>query len=231
MRQFFLIVTLVTCHITGQSQIVKNVRYNYNTKEMVIIYDLQSSHDNIPCLVYVKYSSKVRKIDLKEVNGDVGNLVYPGKDKKITWNYTKELVHALYEGEVSLLVDAKPNVQVLGKVKRQGSIKLGIDTIYSKNKIYSFKLYRNDKEIYSFEDSKIEDSSIVLKIPKEIRARKNYQIRISGGEEVYFGNEFKIKPKVGMAWKVIPILAVPVYLIVSNYLDDNKDLPGPPDPN
>jgi hypothetical protein len=231
MKHIFLMQTFVLALcITGQSQTIKNVTYTQTVKEMVITYDLESTHDNIPYFVKVRYSSKTRKIDLKEIKGDVGNLVYAGKGKKIIWNYAKELVHAMYEGEVSLVVEAKPNMQVLRKVKRLGSINLGLDTIYSKDKTYAVKLYRKNIEVYAFEDSKIENSSLILRIPKEIKARKNYQVGIQDGQNAYFSNSFKIKPKIGMGWKIIPILAVPIYIAMKNYLEENEDLPGPPEP-
>ena len=235
-NNFLIILFNLAFIVCTKAQKVENVRVNANVtlpegKRIMIIYDLIAPHANIPCYVSVKYSTKTRKLDLKEVKGHVGKLVYPGKNRQIIWDFTEELVHSIGEGEATVVVEAWPQVQVLKKVKRKTNVFVGIDTIYTKGKIYSIKLFRHEKEVVTLADMEIKSNSFGVKLPKKVRARKDYQIGVGDGEKTYYSNTFKVKPIVGRFWKILPFLAIPIYLQLSKTLDDLKDLPGAPDPN
>lgn len=222
--------------VASQAQTVQNVRVNANAttaegKRIQITYDLKAKHGNIPCFVRVKYGTKVRNLILTEVKGDVGQLVYPGKNKQIYWDFVEELVHSVGEKETTIQVEAWPQVQVLKKVKRKANVVVGIDTIYKKGKAYQMKLYRHEKEVVSLDSMDIKSNSFSLKLPKKVRARQDYQIGIADGDKVFYSNAFKIKPVVGRFWKILPFLAVPIYIIGSQTLEDLQDLPGAPEPN
>ncbi len=232
----FLLPLLVLQISFSRAQTVSNVRINSNVtipegKRILIMFDLIADHANIPCFVRVTYGTKARTIQLAEVKGDVGNLVYPGKNKQIFWDFVEELVHSVNEGEATVKVEAWPHVQVLKKVKRKSDVIVGVDTIYKKGKEYQVKLYRHEKEVVGLANMEIKTNSFSLLLPKKVRARHDYQIGIDDGEKIYYSNKFKIKPVVGYFWKVLPFLAVPVYILTNKTLDDIKDLPGAPDPN
>jgi hypothetical protein len=80
-------------------------------------YDLIAPHKNIACRVFVRYITRSRQLNLQMVKGDVGADVLPGTGKVITWDYVKELVHTVGEGEVTMSVEATPMLQASGPVK------------------------------------------------------------------------------------------------------------------
>ncbi len=191
-------------------------------------YDLASDHSNVPCFVRVSYKMGERQFYLKQVTGDVGNMVYPGKKKLIVWDYKEELIHNTSTESVQITIEVFPNLSADRKVKRGKNIVVNMDDVYEKGKNYSVKLYRNEKEVKTLIDSLSLQHHFVTQIPRKSRVGKDYQIGIHGGENVLFTNAFKIKPRVGTFWKVLPIVAVPVYILAKKQLEEFKDLPGAP---
>src|SRR5688572_3243719 len=110
---------------TAAAQYATNISYlsgkdSLGISKYFIHYDLKAPYNTIPCWVSVKIiieddKKEERIFYLKDVKGDVGNLVYPGNKKSIEWDYVKELVH--FTGKISLEVDVIPSVHVPEKIK------------------------------------------------------------------------------------------------------------------
>jgi hypothetical protein len=216
-----------------QAQEAENVSFANTTDQkgfqsIQFSYDLAAEHPNIPCFVRVKFTMGTRQFYLKQVTGDVGNMVYPGKRKVIIWDYKEELIHNTSTETVTINVEVFPNLSADTKVKRGKNIVVNLDDIYEKGKNYSVKLYRREKEVGTLIDSLSLQHHFVTQIPRKSKVGKDYQIAIVGGEKPLFTNSFKIKPRVGTFWKVLPFIAVPVYILTKQQLEEFKDLPGAP---
>jgi hypothetical protein len=216
----------------ANAQYADNVRFFYATnqsgkKVMSVTYDLIAPYSNISCQVKVKFFTNENFFYLKEVSGDAGKQVYPGKDKQIIWDYFEELIH--FNGEnVNLQLEVTPTINVSSKVKKGREIQIQIASVLTLNKSYNIKLYRNGKEIGTLGDVLLASNVSQISIPRKSRARRNYQLAIADETQTFYSNTFKIKRRIGYGWKILPFLAVPVYLYVTSYLEENKPLPGPP---
>ena len=234
-KQVFLFVYSILTLI-GQpcfAQYAQNQKFQGQLRDskvkLVLNYDLVSSFDNVPCQVKVKFTSGEtgeRTFYLNEVRGDVGDLVYPGPNKEIVWDYVEELVH--FSADVKLDIEVKPSVQVLEKIKRGKQLTVTLAPIYTANKSYAVKLFLGGKEMVRLNDVLLIERSFQVQIPKKSKVKKNYQLAITDGEKTYFSNAFKVKRKFSLGWVIVPVLAVPAYMAIKQYIDDNTPLPGPP---
>ena len=215
------------------AQHVKNVGYSFgadesSNKKTYINYDLVAEYENIVCDVKVKLTAGEKSFYVKNVTGDVGPLVYPGTKKAIVWDHTEELVH--FSGEINLTIEVAPSVRVPHKVKRGKQLSVALAPIYTENKSYAVKLFQGRKEVARLNDILLIENSFPISIPRKTRVKKKYQLSITDGENTFFSNTFKVKPKLSRKWIIVPLLAVPAYFYINQIIEENQDLPGPPIP-
>ncbi|CAN5425543.1 hypothetical protein BH10BAC4_BH10BAC4_10440 [soil metagenome] len=193
---------------------------------VVITYDLIASHSNIPCLIKAKFTSGDKIFFLRHITGDVGHFIYPGPGKQIAWQMQEELVH--FSGDIAIDIEVSPHVTVEGKVKRTASLPVRFDDMFVKGKTYVIKLYRHEKEVIRLNDMMLLENSFRVEIPKKVKTGGDYQVFITDGEKNFYSNSFRVKPKVGLFWKVLPLLAVPIIIQTKKAINDNEALPGAP---
>lgn len=230
--KLLLLINLLLGTTLGYSQYIQNEKYlTRNTAgvmKYIITYDLISTFDNVACNVKVKLTAQngTQSFYLKNVIGDVGELVYPGNNKEISWDHVSELIH--FSGEINLTLEVEPVVRVSTKTKRgtQQSVTLG--SVISRNKTYDLKLFKKGKEIAQLTDGVLGTNSVSFLIPKKSRVGKKYQLAIIYGDQTFFSNSFKIKRKFSFGWIIIPAVGVASYLLYDKIQDDNASLPGPP---
>ncbi len=230
----FLALILFGVVNTGFSQSIVNSNFTRQVQagevKYLISYDIESKYDNIPCRVSVKLTADMNGISntfyLKEVSGDVGDLIYPGKNKKIVWDHQEELIH--FSGEINLDIEVVPCIQIDKKIKRGKEFTTILTPIFTDSKPYSIKLFQAGKETTMLKSGSITGERLPIQMPKETRIKKNYQLVISDGEKAYYSNVFKVRRKVSLGWVIVPAIAVPAYLLINQYLKDNEPLPGPP---
>lgn len=226
------IACLVLCPFISMCQYIDNIEYSIsadslNKSSYLIKYDLIATYNNIPCQVKVKLTSKDgRSFYLKELTGDMGNLVYPGIKKQITWDYIEELVH--FNSEISLNIEATPCVKLSAKIKRHKPLPIVLAPIYEPKKTYAIKLFRAGKEVTRLNDVLLIENNFTIQLPKKTKLKHNYQVAITDGDKTYFSNTFKVKPRIDLKLLIIPALAIPSYILTKQYIDDNEPLPGPP---
>jgi hypothetical protein len=216
------------------AQTVENVTNSLFTNdsggaEYNIFYDLVAPYNNIPCEIKVKVTAGTSSFYSKAVTGDVGNLVFPGTKKKIIWDHVEELVH--YNGSVSITIEASPDVKVVTKIKKGKPLSIQVSPFYDQEKSYTVKLYRKGIELSKVNELQISEGAIPVALPPKSKVGKKYQLMLSDGEHDYFSNTFKVKPKVGNGWKILPVILISGYLVYNNHQKNNEPLPGPPDLN
>lgn len=194
-----------------------------------ISYDLLAPFENIACQVRVNFTLPQGTVYLKQVTGDVGDLVYPGSKKLIVWNYVDELVH--FSGDVNLNIEVTPVVKVPASVRRSKKLDVTLSPALGTGKSFKTTLLLNKSEVSSFADAVSADHKAELLIPSKTRVKKNYQIAVTDGDKTYFSNSFRVRPKIGNGWKAAVILAIPAAIIISNVIKDSQPLPGPPSHN
>lgn len=195
-----------------------------------ISYDLVAPFDNIACVVKVKLVKRAgTSSPLVSVTGDVGNLVLPGRNKTIFWDYSEELIH--FSGDINLSIEVEPAVNVETKIRRNKNFSVQLAPGYQEKKNYTVTLFRRGKELNRLQDISLNQGSFTSTIPKKTKTGKNYQLAINDGNQTYFSNAFILKPKVNRVLIILPFVAITAYLANGIYESANAPLPGPPKGN
>jgi hypothetical protein len=231
---WILTLSLPLVFVKAYAQEATNVAFEQSTDQAnnqvyKISYDLVAPFDNIACQVRVNFASPQGTVYLKQVSGDVGDLVYPGSRKVIIWNYVEELVH--FSGDVNLSIEVTPAVKVPASVRRSKKLDVMLSPVLGTGKNFKAKLLLNKNEVGALSDAVAADQKAELLIPSKTRVKKNYQIAVTDGDKTYFSNTFRVRPKIGNGWKAAVILAIPAAIIITNAIKDNQPLPGPPSHN
>ena len=225
-------ISLVLYSFCLNGQTISNAAFSHGSDSTgkaryYITYDLASSAPNVANFVRVKFSlTDGRTFYLKEVTGDVGPGVMAGKNKHVEWMYTDELIS--FSGEVKLNIEVTPSVEVPLKTKKRHDLKVTVAPFYEKNTTYAIKLYRNQKEITRLNDMLLIESSFDVKMPRNLKTKKGYQLLVTDGERYYYSNPFKIRGRMGAGWVIWPIVAGGLYYGYTIYEEDYAPLPGPP---
>ena len=105
-----LISFLVSCFPAFSQQLeVQNVSFKSDGKVVTITYDLEGS-------VNKKYKTSLKlskdgggtfSVQPKTLNGDIGKNISAGKNKEITWNFTKDFPSGLEGEDYVFAVDAQ----------------------------------------------------------------------------------------------------------------------------
>ena len=232
LRQFFLTAILWQLSVAAFAQFIQNekfvMRSEGDSKKYVINYDLISPFDNVACQVKVKLSAQEGSqiFYLKNVTGDVGNLIYPGLNKQIIWDHVAELVH--FSGQINLTIEVEPVISVSSKVKSGKQLSVNPGPEFSASKTYGLKLFRKGKEVATLKEGSLNETSLSFLIPKKSKIGKEYQLAVVDGDKTFFSNSFKVKRKVSLGWIIVPAIAVTGYFIFGKIQESNASLPGPP---
>jgi hypothetical protein len=193
----------------------------------LINYDLVAVVDNIACRVRVEFSSGGNSFYLKQVKGDVGDLIYPGKNKKIEWDYVEELIH--FSGDLNLSLEVTPVIFVESSTKRglgiSGSMLAGGE--YPSAKSGLAHLVRNRKSITSIGEVSASDLFSIT-IPKNVKPSRFYQLSFTRDGGTIYSNVFKIRRRVARLVYALPVLIAPAYLLLKKDEEKLDQLPGPP---
>ncbi len=198
----------------SQSVEIKNIELSEGKVE--IAFNL---NDSIVGRYYTVrlYSSEDNFLNpLTELSGDVGMEVPPGAYKKVIWHAQKELGSS-YNGKIGLELRARvyvpfinvddfKDIKTMTRHRRQSITWSGGRS----SNILNFNLYRKEDKITTF-------SNIAnvghhdLELPAHIKPGKGYYFLISdikNKDEVVRTSEFRIKRKVPLLLKVVPVFGI-----------------------
>jgi hypothetical protein len=211
-RIILLLIMLAGNECFAQSIKIKTVKFKDN--KLVIGYDLLDSLEGRFYSVRLYSSSDGFLNPLTKIIGDEGLEVKPGHDKTIAWAYKDEL-SATFEGKISVEVRGRiflPFVGVSGinqykMFKRKQKYNLTWTGGAPEN-ILNFDLFHGETRIYTFPNL-ANVGHYAFEFPSHVRPGKNYRFKVSdtkNKEEVVFTQPFKIKRRVPLLLKAIPIL-------------------------
>jgi hypothetical protein len=207
-----------------------------------IYYDLLDSVAGRSYTLNV-YSSKDNFLaPLTQVEGDAGLEVKPGAKKKIVWNAVNELGPE-FDGKISLEVRGKVYVPFVRFERFEEYKALKRGRTYSINwtggstqNILHFELYKGNKKVgVNFTDV-ANTGKYKMVLPTNVKPGSNYRFKISdtkNKDEIVYTGDFKIKRKVPLVFKVIPVLAVgaAIYILAGSESKTNSRIPDPVEPN
>jgi hypothetical protein len=225
------LLLLAAIHGSAQDFSISKVELAGNN--VVVYYDLVDSVARTYSIMLYA-STDAYAAPLKEVTGDVGLEVQPGRLRRITWNAHKEL-GASFKGELNVEVRGKvyiPFVKLDGfdykTLKRGKSYKI-IWTGGRGNSVLNFDMYRGEEKIttypnianvghYDMEIGKIKSGS--------------YRLRISDAknkDDVVYSPAFKVRRKIPLFLTVAAAAGLVAGIVVI-WPDKVEDIPSPPEP-
>lgn len=232
MKTHISFLWLLSIALPGVSQQIENTTVTQttdstNTIRYTFQYDLMAGVANIPCEVRLKVWSSDKQFYAKEVLGDVGPMIYPGKFKEMHWYFGKDLVH--YSGDIKYTIEVQPHIKVNEKVKRGKTLTIQLtENLYPKGEKQSIKLMKGSVEVAHFTNMEIQQN-FEVSIHSKTKVRKGYQISIGEGENALCSNLFKVKPEVARIWYVLAGASVAATYFFLQEAEENKPLPGAPE--
>jgi len=183
-------------------------------EKILVYYDLEDSNPNNEYKLDL-YASKDNFIaPLTKVKGNVGTEVKPGIDHKIEWNIIEE--YGPYKGKISLEIKGKvyipfvklQNFNSSKAYKRGSNNNLGWKP--GNNNPINIELFKGGQRI-SGDMNMPNNGSHTLYIPSKAKPGKDYRLKITdsrNSEDVIYTNYFRVKPKVPLLVKLLPVLAI-----------------------
>lgn len=203
-----------------QSQSIELKFVEIKQNKVIVHFDILDSLEDRFYSVRVYSSVDGYLNPLEKITGDVGLEVRPGKNKTITWAASEEL-NATFKDKVSLEIRGRIFIPFINtesinqykvfKRKRKYDLtwKGG-----SPQNVLIFDLYKGEKKVTSFPNL-ANVGHHTFEFPSHVKPGNDYRFRISdakNNEEVVFTNQFRMKRKVPLLLKVVPLLAMGVGL-------------------
>jgi hypothetical protein len=215
MKRYLLICALlIFISSVGISQTVFIRKIELAGEKVIVYYDLEDNNPNNEYQLNLFASKDNYASALTKVKGDVGGEIKPGTSKKIEWNLQEEF--GGYKGRISLEIRGRVYVpfvklqsfDVSKSYKRGKNMNLNWKP-GSTNPIH-IELYKGSQRIQG-ELSHPNNGSYLLSLPPKAKPGSDYRIKITdakNSDEVIYSPLFKVKPKVSLLLKVLPVLAV-----------------------
>ncbi len=213
MKGFLLTVALLSAgFVAAQSVTISKVELTGD--KIIVYYNLENSNPSSNFLLNLYESKDNFSTPLAKVSGDVGSEVKPGANKKIEWNIRQE--YGNYKGKLALELRGKVYVPF---VKMQS---YAVAEAYKRGKAHdivwqpgnndpiNIELFKGKERIQG-SMSQANNGSYVLNIGSSVKTGSDYHLRFSStknNDEVFITHDFKVKPKVPLLLKVLPVLLV-----------------------
>ena len=227
------------------AQTIENVKTTFDGERVIITYDLNNS-DLTQKFKVVLYSSHNKYgFPLHSLVGDVGENVLPGKGKRVSWEVRKELPPD-FDAELSIKVKAAMIIPII-KLEAKPLAKSG----YKKGQTVQVE-WKGGKPSDKIHIDLYKDGALQQKLteslgnspqlyqwmlPKDLKG-SGYSFRIANSSDQTNSGNFKVKPKIPLMLKVLPVLMIGGVVVAlggskSTPTDPtlNNDLPGPIKPN
>lgn len=242
MKRYFIPIAIATCiGVSAQTVTIKKIELA--SEKVIIHYDLEDANTNHEYLLNVFSSKDDFTSPLAKVTGDVGQEIKPGADKKISWDIARE--YGTYKGRIALEIRGKVYVPF---VKLQN---FDTEKSYKRGKTYVFntkvgstnpihvELFNGSQRV-SGDMNHPNNGTYALSIPLQAKKGDNYRLKITdsrNNEEVIYSPFFKVRPRIPLLIKVLPIVVVGGVVAAlaggGSHKDDGSvitKLPNPPTP-
>jgi len=187
------------------AQGVENIRLRLDGENLIISYDLIGNENELYKVTpYCSHNNYAEPI--KNIKGDVGNDISPGKGKEFTWQAKSELGE--YAGSIQIRITAEPIPFIVFDIEHK--LKRGKETIIrweggSGLSKLKFELFREDKLIKTFQEVN-NTGSWRWEVPKDIKPGIDFTFKAISVNRFSISKSFAISRKVPLFFKVVPIL-------------------------
>lgn len=210
----FLPILLCFSFFGLQAQTVVIKKVELAGEKVIVHYDLEDGNPNNEYKLDLYASRDNFTAPLTKVKGDVGAEVKPGTDRKIEWSIREE--YGSYKGRLALEIKGKVYVPF---VKLQN---FDAGKSYKRGKSYSMswkpgntnpiniELYKGGQRI-SGEMNQPNNGGHTFFVPAQAKPGSDYRLKITdtrNSDDVLYTSNFKVKPKVPLLVKILPVVAV-----------------------
>lgn len=213
MRVFLLAIGCIS-FLSASAQTIAIKKVELAGEKIIVHYDLEDGNPNNEYKLDLYASADNYATPLAKVKGDVGLEVKPGIDRKIEWSIRDEF--GPYKGKLALEIRGKvyiPFVKIQNfdtekSYKRGNSYNIAWKP-GSTNSI-NIDLYKGGERVGG-ESNLQNNGSHTFYIPTHAKKGSDYRLKITdtkNSEDVLYTSEFKVKPKIPLLVKVLPVLAV-----------------------
>lgn len=237
-RSFFKYLVLLGSFYFAQTscaQTIENVKANFLDGKVIINYDLKAD-SNTAFVIELYGSHNNYSVVVRLAQGDIGNNIKPGVQKRIEWDIKKDLKD--YKGEITFELHADP--AILPWTIVQPSLKTGLrrgktGTIQwlggKPTQNISLELFQGSNRIQEITNSPVNNTKkYEWKLPAKMKTGGGYTIRLTSGKEGATSASFIIGRKIPLAFTIgiVPV-AIGTYFGVKAIIDAlNKPPPPPP---
>ena len=213
MKLTFILLVIGTVQAWAQKIEVDFVEVTDN--KVVVHYDLQDEKTERTYLVNLFSSQDNFTKELTKVSGDVGTEVKSGRDRKITFDITKELGN--FKGDISFEVRGRIYVAFVklkefgeGQVFKRGK---NVPINWSSGNLsgqVNIELYKGDQRI-SGDNNQPNVGKFDWNVPSGAKKGSDYRLKFTNTKDrndVAYSPTFTIKPKVPMLLKAAGILVI-----------------------
>ncbi len=213
MRVFLLTIGCIS-FLSASAQTIAIKKVELAGEKIVVHYDLEDGNPNNEYKLDLYASRDNYATPLAKVKGDVGLEVKPGMDRKIEWSIRDEF--GPYKGKLALEIRGKVYIPF---VKIQN---FDTDKSYKRGNSYNIAwkpgstnsinidLYKGGERVGG-ESNLQNNGSHTFYIPTHAKKGGDYRLKITdtkNAEDVLYTSEFKVKPKIPLLVKVLPVLAL-----------------------
>lgn len=220
------------------SQSLEDIRKTVIGDSVILNYDLVSPNENLNYEIRLYGITGNYRQRLFRAEGDIGRYQKGGFNKQIVWVKNVELIgypmneisfdiqYAFLDPVLSVSFPRSRSVLKRGEtyqVRWLGGESVKLDLIRGENKVATLGSAKG-KGVFEW------------RVAANVKPGNKYRIRVESennpGNAVY-SKSFKVKRKVPMALRVIPLVGVTVVAIIiaNKESDDTDDLPEPINPN
>jgi len=228
---------MIICPRFTKAQSIELRNIEFLKGKMVIRYDLIDSVEGRSYSIRLYSSADGFLNALQKIIGDAGLEVKPGKNKTIEWTLAEEL-GATFEGKLAIEIRGREfipfinteNINAYKVFKRKRSYNLTWSGGTPQN-ILNFDLMKGDKKVMSFPNI-ANVGHHAFEFPTYVKPGKDYRFKISDSknkEEEVKTNTFRIKRKVPLVVKALPVIAIGAlaYVLVSKPSSGEDPIPLP----
>lgn len=231
MKRVIVLYCVIPLSVFGQK--IENLTAKASGDQIVITFDLPEGESGSHYSVAVFSSHNNFSSPLRNVSGDVGSTVLPGRNKRVEWAAKTEL--GKFKGELSFEIRAEL-ILPLTLTSRITSARRGarLDLQWKggrQDDDISIVLRDHNKTVL-FSETAPNTRRYTWSVPPDLKPGSRYELQITAGKDAVTVTPFSIRRRIPTALKVLPLLGIgAVYYLFLAPINGEKveNLPGPPE--
>lgn len=241
MRQTLLLVCVLAVYTLSHAQTASIKKVELAGEKIIVHYDLDDSNPANEYQIQLFASQSNFATALTKVQGDIGNEVKPGSNKKIEWNVREEI--GPYKGRLSLEIRGRMFMAVarFNNISEGDKFKRGKSRLVNwrpgNSNPVNIELLKDGNPIKT-EMNQPNNGAFNLFIPANSKVGADYTLRITDTKntaDFVVSQPFSVQRKIPLGLKVLPVVAVGAAAVLlgggGSTTKPPAGIPDPPHPS